>query len=176
MSAGAAASIQARLLALAKARGEDFNLTLNRYALERFLYRLSISPSREHYWLKGALLFDLWFDARHRPTRDADFLGFGPADAGAVAKALAEVCSIEVPDSVVFDPGSIRVEEIRDEARYGGLRVRIAALLGKARCSGAREICSSRPRAPERPWWRRSTRARPRTPPADAFRASRSKV
>lgn len=135
MSAGAAASIQARLLALAKARGEDFNLTLNRYGLERFLYRLSVSPSRDHYWLKGALLFDLWFDARHRPTRDADFLGFGPADADAVRKALAEVCRIEAPDSVVFDPDSIRIEEIRDDARYGGLRVRIAGLLGKARCS-----------------------------------------
>lgn len=135
MSAGAAASIHARLLALAKARREDFNLTLNRYALERFLYRLSVSPSRERYWLKGALLFDLWFDVPHRPTRDADFLGFGPANADAVRKALAGVCRIEAPDSVVFDPAWMGIEEIRDDARYGGLRVRIAGLLGKARCA-----------------------------------------
>lgn len=135
MNAGAAASIQARLLALAKLRGEDFNLTLNRYGLERFLYRLSISPARERYWLKGALLFDLWFDAPHRPTRDADFLGFGPADADAVRKALAEVCCIEAPDAMTFDPDSIAIEEIRDDARYGGLRVWIKGLLGKTRCS-----------------------------------------
>ena len=135
MNAGAAASIQARLLALAKSRGEDFNLTLNRYGLERFLYRLSISPARERYWLKGALLFDLWFDAPHRPTRDADFLGFGPADADAVRKALAEVCRIEAPDAMTFDPDSIAIEEIRDDARYGGLRVSIKGLLGKARCA-----------------------------------------
>lgn len=135
MNAGAAASIQARLLALAKSRGEDFNLTLNRYGLERFLYRLSISPAREHYWLKGALLFDLWFDAPHRATRDADFLGFGPADADAVRKALAEVCRIEAPDAMTFDPDSIAIEEIRDDARYGGLRVRIKGLLGRTRCA-----------------------------------------
>lgn len=135
MNAGAAASIQARLLALAKSRGEDFNLTLNRYGLERFLYRLSISPAREHYWLKGALLFDLWFDVPHRPTRDADFLGFGPADADAVRKALAEVCRIEASDAMTFDPDSIAIEEIRDDARYGGLRVRIKGLLGKTRCA-----------------------------------------
>lgn len=135
MNAGAAASIQAQLLALAKSRGEDFNLTLNRYGLERFLYRLSISPAREHYWLKGALLFDLWFDVPHRPTRDADFLGFGPADADAVRKALAEVCRIEAPDEMTFDPDSIAIEEIREDARYGGLRVRIKGLLGKTRCS-----------------------------------------
>lgn len=135
MKAGAAASIQARLLAIAKSRGEDFNLTLNRYGLERFLYRLSISPAREHYWLKGALLFDLWFDAPHRPTRDADFLGFGPADAVAVRKALTKVCRIEAPDGMMFDPDSIAIEEIREDARYGGLRVWIKGLLGKARCA-----------------------------------------
>lgn len=135
MNAAAAASVQARLLALAKSRGEDFNLTLNRYGLERFLYRLSISPAREHYWLKGALLFDLWFDVPHRPTRDADFLGFGPADADAVRKVLTEVCRIEAPDAMTFDPDSIAIEEIREDARYGGLRVSIKGLLGKARCA-----------------------------------------
>jgi len=135
VNTGTAASIHARLLALAKSRGEDFNLTLNRYALERFLYRLSISPAREHYWLKGALLFDLWFDMPHRPTRDADFLGFGPADAGIVRKTLAEVCRIKGDDAVTFDVDSIVVEEIREDARYGGLRVRLAGLLGKARCA-----------------------------------------
>jgi nucleotidyltransferase AbiEii toxin of type IV toxin-antitoxin system len=135
VNAGAAASVHARLLALAKSRGEDFNLTLNRYALERFLYRLSVSPAREHYWLKGALLFDLWFDVPHRPTRDADFLGFGPTDSDAVRKALTEMCRIEVPDAMTFDAGSIAIEEIREDARYGGLRVRITGLLGKARCA-----------------------------------------
>lgn len=135
MNADAAASIHARLLTLAKSRGEDFNFTLNRYALERFLYRLSVSPAREHYWLKGALLFDLWFDVPHRPTRDADFLGFGPADADTVRKALSEVCRIEVADAMTFDLASISIEEIREDARYGGLRVRIGGLLGKARCA-----------------------------------------
>jgi hypothetical protein len=56
---------------------EGFALT--RFALERLPYRLSISAHRERFPLKGALLFDLWFDEPHRPTRDADFLGCGPA-------------------------------------------------------------------------------------------------
>ena len=74
MTAGLAASIRARLQNVARARGEDFDLVLTRYAIERFLYRLSVVPARENYLLKGALLFDLWFDEPHRPTRDADFL------------------------------------------------------------------------------------------------------
>ena len=70
------ASIRQRLLDRARARGEDFQLVLDRFAVERLLYRLSISPHHDQFLLKGALLFALWFDAPHRPTRDADFLGF----------------------------------------------------------------------------------------------------
>lgn len=135
MSADLAASIHARLLNRAKARGEDFNLILTRYALERFLYRLSLMPAREAYWLKGAMLFDLWFDVPHRPTRDADFLGFGPMDTDALAGTIREICGVAVDDGMVYDPGSIAVEEIREDARYGGLRVRLLGRLGNARCT-----------------------------------------
>jgi len=98
VTAGLAASIHARLLNRAKARGEDFNLILTRYAIERFLYRLSLVPAREAYWLKGALLFDLWFDVPHRPTRDAAkrtqwkaFLGKNRLDAPALDEVIAEI-------------------------------------------------------------------------------------
>lgn len=84
MKADLAASIHARLSARAKERGEVFQDVLTRYGVERFLYRLSRTPARDTLWLKGALLFNLWFDVPHRPTRDADFLGFGPSDQAAL--------------------------------------------------------------------------------------------
>lgn len=133
MTVDLAASVHARLLNRAKARGEDFNLVLTRYAIERFLYRLSLVPARDVYWLKGALLFDLWFDVPHRPTRDADFLGFGPIDTEALASTIREICGIAVHDGMEFDPATITIEEIREEARYGGLRVRLLGRLGNAR-------------------------------------------
>ncbi len=133
MSGNIAASIHARLLNRAKARGEDFNLVLTRYAVERFLYRLSTLPARENFCLKGALLFDLWFDVPHRPTRDADFLGFGLQDAEALAVTVRDTCAVSADDGMVFEAASINVEEIREEARYGGLRVRLLGMLGKAR-------------------------------------------
>ena len=135
MSVGRVTSIHARLLNRAKARGEDFNLILTRYAIERFLYRLSLVPARDAYWLKGALLFDLWFDVPHRPTRDADFLGFGPADTEALAATMREICGVTADDGMEYDPASISVEEIREDARYGGLRARLLGKLGNARCS-----------------------------------------
>ena len=133
MTTGRAASIHARLLNRAKERGEDFNLLLTRYGIERFLYRLSQLPAREVMLLKGALLFDLWFDVPHRPTRDADFLGFGPMDAEALATTIRDICVVAVDDGMVFDPDSITVEEIREDARYGGLRVKLLGKLGNAR-------------------------------------------
>ena len=81
MSAAAenvAASVRARLLNLAKAQGVDFNQVLVRFALERILYRLTLSPHADRFVLKGALLFTLWYDMPHRATRDADLLQLLP--------------------------------------------------------------------------------------------------
>jgi predicted nucleotidyltransferase component of viral defense system len=133
MTANLAASIHARLLNLAKERGEDFNQVLSRYATERFLYRLSSLPAREELWLKGAKLFDLWFDIPHRPTRDSDFLGFGPLDAELLRRTVADICLVRNEDGMAFDPASIVVEPIRDDAHYSGLRVRLVGALGRAR-------------------------------------------
>ena len=60
--AGKAASVHDRLLAKARMSGNDFNLLLTQYALERFLYRISVSRFQESFHLKGALLFSLWYD------------------------------------------------------------------------------------------------------------------
>lgn len=59
MSANLSASILARLLALARQRGDDYSLLLNRFAMERLLARISASPYADHFLLKGALLDDL---------------------------------------------------------------------------------------------------------------------
>jgi len=64
-----AASVRARLLNLARERGQNFELILTRFCLERLLYPISISPSVDQFLLKGAMLFDLWYDIPHRPTR-----------------------------------------------------------------------------------------------------------
>jgi hypothetical protein len=77
-----AASVRDRLLRLAKQRGDDFQLILTRYGLERFLYRLSQSEYRDRFVLKGAMLFALWSPQAHRAMRDVDFLGFGDSDSG----------------------------------------------------------------------------------------------
>jgi predicted nucleotidyltransferase component of viral defense system len=128
------ASIRDRLLSKARAEKLDFNLLLTRYALERMLYRLSISQNREQFLLKGALLFDLWFDVPHRPTHDVDFLGFGAADIPRLEEVFRDICRIESPDGMVFQPDSVKGAEIRKEANYSGIRLTLMGLLDSARC------------------------------------------
>lgn len=133
MSRNLAASIRARLKQRADATKQDFNLTLTHYGLERLLYRLSISPHAGNYLLKGALLFSLWYDQPHRPTRDVDLLGFGPDNIDTAVEAFRDICSIEVEDGIVFDPASIKGSVIRKDAGYGGVRIDLQAKLDGAR-------------------------------------------
>ena len=130
-----AASIHARLLNGAKLRGEDFNHVFMRYAIERFLYRLSITPARKTYCLKGALLFSVWFDTPHRPTHDADFLVLGLENVEQIRETMRNICAIQVNDGMVFHPSSITIQDIRQNNKYGGYRVQLNCVLGKARCS-----------------------------------------
>jgi len=127
-------SIKQRLMNYTRGRGEVFNLVLVRYAVERLLYRLTRSPYADAFVLKGAMLFSVWADKPHRATQDVDLLGLGDPSADRLAQIFREVCNTDVPaDGLVFDADTIRVEPIREEALYDGLRVVLLAMLGRAR-------------------------------------------
>jgi predicted nucleotidyltransferase component of viral defense system len=135
MSANRAASVRARLKQAADASGQDFNLVLTRFGLERLLYRLSVSDHANNFLLKGALLFQLWYGHPHRPTRDADLLGFGSDDVDTVVDIFHEIAGIEVDDAINFDLASVKGAAIRKDAGYGGVRVDLKASLDGARIS-----------------------------------------
>ena len=135
MTANLSASVLARLLNLAKQRGNDYNLLVNRFALERLLCRVSASPHADRFLLKGALLFALWYDEPHRPTRDADLLGFGPDDADTLIVTFRDIAAIDLNDGIVFDPQSVRADAIRDDNQYGGQRVRLNGRISNVRCA-----------------------------------------
>lgn len=127
-------SVRDRLLNKARAEKRDYNLMLTRYVLERLIYRLSISPYRDQFLLKGALLFDLWFDVPHRPTRDVDFLGYGPTEIPQLEQVFRNLCAIDAGDGIEFQAATVKAAEIRKEANYAGVRVTLVGLLAGARC------------------------------------------
>lgn len=128
------ASVRARLLRLARERGEEFQLVLTRYANERLLYRLARSEHGSHFVLKGAALFTLWTGEPHRATRDVDLLGFGDPSEDQIRSVFADVLAVEVDDDGVrFDASALAVGPIREEQEYGGVRVVLAAHVSGAK-------------------------------------------
>jgi hypothetical protein len=129
-----AASVHQRLLNHSTAIKADPNLVLIWYGLERFLYRLSRSPHRDRFVLKGAMLFRIWGGADFRPTKDLDLLGFVREEAQALRQIFVSICEQEVEDDgLVFDASNVRIAEIRDGQEYGGFRLSLLAKLGTAK-------------------------------------------
>lgn len=114
-------------------RQETFEALLNRYFLERLLYRLGRSSHRDRFILKGALLFALWGDAPHRATRDIDLLGYGDPDPKIIATAFRDICAGDGEDGVEFRADTVRAMAVREDAPYVGVRVTFEARLGQAR-------------------------------------------
>ena len=131
---GLARSVQVQLSRHARAIGVDPNLVMTRFAVERLLYRLSLSPHAERFLLKGALLMLAWLGDTLRPTRDADLLGFGDLEDDDLRRIFIDICATEGgDDAMVFLADTLRVEPIRAEDAYGGRRVTLVATLGAAR-------------------------------------------
>ncbi len=128
-----AGSNRAKLLALARERGEDFQFLLGRWMVERFLYRLSQSAHKDDFVLKGAMLFLAWDGQMHRPTRDLDLLGFGSPDIPGVTQRIREICSLVEGDGILFDLAGIEGTRIKEDAEYESVRLRVPASLEGAR-------------------------------------------
>lgn len=123
MTSNTAASIRALLRNLAEREGIEFGAILVRYSLERILYRLSVSEYRNAFVLKGALLFDVWFDTPSRPTRDIDLLAFGSPELERITHVFHSICLIHDSDGITFDPSTIEVRRIRQAMGYAGVSI-----------------------------------------------------
>ncbi len=129
-----AASVMARLKNIASARGEDVQLLMTRFAIERFLHRLERAGHGQEFVLKGAMLFVVHGGWPYRPTRDLDLLTLGNASAGSLEAVIREACICPVEDDGLrFDPDSINVQAIREGQQYQGQRVEMTVYLDRAR-------------------------------------------
>lgn len=127
------ASVRQRLLNLSRQRSEDFNFILTKYGLERFLYRLSCSEFCDVFLLKGAMLFSIWQDKPHRPTRDIDVLGFITNDIPHLEDVFKIICNVIVEDDgLIFLADTVKGKEIREAKKYQGVRITMTAKLDKA--------------------------------------------
>ena len=128
------ASIKAKLLSISRSERIDFDNLLLRYLQERFLYRCSISKFSKYLVLKGGLLLICLDIPMTRPTIDIDFLGENiknnPED---IKEMIKEIAGLDFNDGTKFLVSSIKSERIKEDTDYEGLRIKIDAVLGKAK-------------------------------------------
>ena len=128
-----AASVRQRLLNLARAEGQLFDVVLVAFGLERLVYRLSVSEYRNRFVLKGGMLVTLWTADTGRFTRDIDFLAFGSDEEAELKTAFSQILAIDGGAGLVYDVASLTAVAIREDQIYGGMRLRTDAYLGSTR-------------------------------------------
>jgi predicted nucleotidyltransferase component of viral defense system len=132
-----AASVKARLRYLAEKQGRSYQDLLQIYALERTIYRLSLSPHRDKFTLKGGIflyaLFEGWFP---RSTTDIDLLGQRISnEKESLDKVFYDIFSLNADDGIRFDLESMNLRTIADTKQHPGTRVTITAYMERTRLS-----------------------------------------
>ena len=128
-----AASVRARLQNLAREQRVVFQRVLTRYALERFLFRLGVSPHSELFVLKGAMLYAAWLEDPFRTTRDLDLLCLADRETAPLLETIRDVCAQPVADDGLrFDTEDILAEPFGEDRAHGAVRIRTSAQLAAA--------------------------------------------
>jgi hypothetical protein len=120
---------------------------LIRHALESFLDRLTRTPHAGDFVLKGGILLGAY--GVRRPTKDADANAVrADVTAEHLAQVVRDIAAIDVDDGVVFDLDTISVQEIREQADYPGLRVRVAVSIEPWKGVAAWDVSTGDPIVP----------------------------
>lgn len=90
---------------------------------------------------------------QHARGIDADLLGYGDLSTAEMQRVFREVCTVAVePDGVSYSAASVKVAPIRVEDAYGGRRVRLRGLLGKAKLTVQVDVGIGDAVTPEPKW------------------------
>ena len=120
---------KARLNRYAQEHGIAPQAVLQNVMFERFLRRLSDSAYRDFFVLKGGVLVAAIVGLEYRSTMDIDTtLRRFPLDEDRISRAIVEICSIDEADNTDFN--LLKIESIRREDEYGGLRLSMQAKSG----------------------------------------------
>ncbi len=127
-------SVYSRLKNVAVAKRRPTEEVLRYFAMERFLYRLSVSQYKSSFFLKGGLMLMVWNPKIHRATVDIDLLGKTDNSSSNISRILREICSHSVvPDGLEFDSSDLVLTESQAEKEYVGLSARFSVRLHTAK-------------------------------------------
>lgn len=124
------ASLRGKVRHLANEHNLKPQEVLQMYLFEHLLMRLARSSYADKFVLKGGLLVSSMTGIYQRTTMDMDATVVGmDMDEGSVAKALADICAVDVGDDMTFD--FERIEPIREDDEYANWRAHLRAKYGR---------------------------------------------
>lgn len=101
---------------------------MRHYAMERFLERISLSPYRDKFILKGGMLVSSILGIDARTTMDIDTTMTGETlSIENAQRIISEIAAIEIDDGMTFVLKG--ASEIMEDSEYGGIRIPIEAHL-----------------------------------------------
>jgi len=119
-------SLKAKAKNLAATKGVPPQTTLQCYALERFLVRLSQSRYRDVFVLKGGLLISSWVGIAVRTTMDMDGSIHGMTiTEESVSEFVKNIAAVPVDDGFVLELRDLKRLQIREDEV--GIRVSVVA-------------------------------------------------
>ena len=115
---------------LAKKKGIHAQEVLQIFMFERIIERLSVSPYKDRFILKGGLLISAILGVAERTTMDMDTTVKGlPMDEQSIRKAISEILDQPVDDGIEFQ--LLDLTPIREDDEYENFRASIQATYGK---------------------------------------------
>ena len=115
---------------LAKKKGIHAQEVLQIFMFERIIERLSVSPYKDRFILKGGLLISAILGVAERTTMDMDTTVKGlPMDEQSIRKAISEILDQTVDDGIEFQ--LLDLTPIREDDEYENFRASIQATYGK---------------------------------------------
>lgn len=115
---------------LAKKKGIHAQEVLQIFMFERIIERLSASPYKDRFILKGGLLISAILGVAGRTTMDMDTTVKGlPMDEQNIRKAISEILNQPVDDGIEFQ--LLDLTPIREDDEYENFRASIQAAYGK---------------------------------------------
>jgi predicted nucleotidyltransferase component of viral defense system len=123
-------SIRQRLKNLSLMRKRPFDEILRYYAMERFLFRLSVTPYTSNFFLKGGLILKVWNSLEHRATMDIDFLARTSNQIENLRRILIDIAAIQnKDDAIIFDTRELTLKVTQTGGDYQGVSARFSARL-----------------------------------------------
>ena len=115
---------------LAKKKGIHAQEVLQIFMFERIIERLSVSPYKDRFILKGGLLISAILGIAERTTMDMDTTVKGlPMDEQSIRKAVGEILDQSLDDGIEFQ--LLDITPIREDDEYENFRASIQATYGK---------------------------------------------